>query len=66
MTDYIGYAFDVQVWQDKDGFNWAVSQEFTSEEEEKDFVPLGFGIEDSFSEAASAAGDVIREHFKAA
>jgi hypothetical protein len=61
MEEYKGYSFDVQIWEEDGKYNWAVSEEFESAE--KEFIPLGFGTEDSYVEAAQAAGDVIRQHF---
>jgi hypothetical protein len=61
MSDYKGYNFNVQIWEEDEKFNWAVTEEF--ECETKEFLPIGWGTADSYEEAAEAAGVCVRQVF---
>lgn len=61
MTEFKGFCFDVQIWEEDGKYNWAVCEEFEGDSTE--FTPLGWGTADSFEEAAGAAADVVRNYF---
>lgn len=60
MSEFKGYSFNVQIWEEDGVYNYAVVQEFEGPDE---FEPLGFGTADSFEEAVRLAGEEIRPAF---
>lgn len=54
------YSFNVEIWEEDDQHHWAVCEDFTKPDK-KEFVPLGWGVADSYADAAEAAWQVVRD-----